>query len=67
MLHPAQQFRHMQGMHGDVMSAIEKENYSRVAQMREMRRMQDEKDKEAERMQHEKDMLLLRLRAMRGE
>jgi hypothetical protein len=64
---PAMQGLHMAGMHQDVMSAIEKENYSRVSQSRERRRMQHEKDKEAARMQHEKDVLLMRLRAMRGE
>jgi hypothetical protein len=64
---PMQQARHALGMQQDVMDAIEKENYSRVSQGREMRRMQHEKDKEAARMQHEKDVLLMRLRAMRGE
>jgi hypothetical protein len=64
---PAQQARQAAGVYGDVMSAFDKENYSRVAQSREARRMQHEKDKEAARMQHEKDVLLMRLRAMRGE
>ena len=64
---PMQQARHATGMHQDVMDAIQKENYSRVSQSRERRRMQHEKDKEGARMQHEKDVLLMRLRAMRGE
>lgn len=62
---PARQANHLQGMADDVMSAISKENYSRVAQAREMRRMQDEREAERERMQHEKDLLLMRLQAMR--
>lgn len=62
---PARQANHLQSMADDVMSAISKENYSRVAQAREMRRMQDEREAERERMQHEKDLLLMRLQAMR--
>ena len=62
---PARQANHLQGMADDVMSAISKENYSRVAQAREMRRMMNEREAERERMQHEKDLLLMRLQAMR--
>ena len=64
---PARQANHLQGMADDIMSAISKENYSRVAQAREMRRMMNERAADREKMQHEKDMLLMRLRAMREE
>jgi hypothetical protein len=62
---PARQANHLQGMADDVMSAISKENYSRVAQAREMRRMMNERAADREKMQHEKDLLLMRLQAMR--
>ena len=64
---PARQANHLQGMADDIMSAMSKENYSRVAQAREIRRMMNEREADRERMQHEKDMLLMRLRAMREE
>jgi len=50
---PAQQARHAGNMMNMTMGAINQENQSRVAQQREARRMQ-----------HERDMLLMRLRGM---
>jgi len=49
----AAQYAQLSGMANDAMSAIRNENASRVAQAREARRMQ-----------HEKDLLLTRLRGM---
>lgn len=40
----------LQGMAGDAMAAIQRENESRVAQSREMRRMQHEKEMEQMRI-----------------
>lgn len=51
MLSPTGQFNHLQGMANDAMSAIRDENESRVAQSREMRRMQHEKEIEQMRLQ----------------
>lgn len=50
-LGPHAQARALQGMAGQAMGAIQDENDSRVAQVREMRRMQHEKDIEAMRQQ----------------
>jgi hypothetical protein len=50
MFSPADQFGHLQGMANNVMSAIQNENDSRVAQAREMRRMQHEKEMAQMRM-----------------
>lgn len=59
-LGPHAQARALQGMAGQAMAAIQDENDSRVAQAREARRMQHEKDIEAMRQEG----LLRRLAAM---
>lgn len=48
--HHAAQGNMLQGMAGDAMAAIANENQSRVAQQREMRRMQHEKELEQMRI-----------------
>lgn len=47
------QNRALQGMAGDVMQAFQNENQSRVAQAREMRRMEHERELERMRQQTE--------------
>jgi hypothetical protein len=63
MLTPGQQFGHSQGILGMTMGAIGRENQSRVAQSREMTRMQFqdhqkrmEYDMLLKRLQHEREM-----------
>ena len=58
-----QQARHLGGMIGDVSGAISKENDSRVAQSREMKRMQHEINMK----QMELDALLKRIEAARAQ
>lgn len=69
MLFPAQQFRHHQGMAGDVNAAISAEMRSRVAQSQEQRRMQQAQsmknmDMQAllVRLQHEREMAEKKMR-----
>lgn len=69
MLMPGQQFRHMGGMHQDLMSAMERENYSRVAQSREARRMAEQRLRDQNdyqtlllRLQHEREMAEKKMR-----
>ena len=62
MLLPGEQFQHLQNMANDQMAMFSKENDSRVAQMREMRRMQHEKElmqmhAENNRKEREGDMI----------
>jgi hypothetical protein len=61
MLNPAEQFAHLGNMSNQVMNAWGDENDSRVAQMRELRRQQHEKDLMAMRTQE----LLARLQSER--
>jgi hypothetical protein len=62
MFSPGQQFQHLQGAMNDATGMIQRENDSRVAQMREMRRMEHEKElmrmqTEARRKEQEGDMI----------
>lgn len=66
MFLPHQQFRLHQNMVGEVNDAISQEMQSRVSQVREQRRMQQESAMAEARMKHEKELKQMELDALLG-